>query len=442
MQSLIISILTLTSVATWAQSASAPRRDTPLLYANEVLELTVDQQDEYLAALRDFVEANQAGDPSFTQYLFDIFLDSSAAQAEDLIDIQARCEGNKIIDYNCMRYFTPALSQGKLGVCDPYNPKLGIVRCNNNGRVTDYQVNLETFPRSVRGKNQLAIDSAIRMGNTQIRADGPLPTNPNYKYTTENDEKTFPVRQRSGDGPTEASAPAPIGDARCFYGGFMIEAKKIKGKDGKETPNRCAPVRDLCAKEDPNMPIFPKVDDAFKGSICGKDPKNGKCPNGDQSSIRSNSPGNSEVVVCNPLLYGTKDNSAVYCVRQSKDASKECREKAKDNKNVKEILKKNPEAFNSMIRALDKQCGYQYLYSKKAGKREVVDTTAWHDTKDKAAFEKRQSELANRGGWATTAGKEDMMRTCKVLLDRAIEIAQGNAVLEKMVDSLAPEGTK
>jgi hypothetical protein len=378
---------------------------TRLLYADEVLRLPDVKQDQYFEALREFMNEEQAGDSTFTQFLFDFLLGQSAAYAFDVNNCKAMLDA-QAPDDDCINYVAARISAktGEWAECSIVGGN--VLKCPGRANVTVVNtIQLDRLKGAIKSRDKMI------PGSTPTLAGGGAPSSSNMPPNAKIDI----VKTKPGEAalaPTQAARPVPsekpsdehTGDVRCFFAGFLVEAKKIKSKNGTEIPNPCRPVRNICAAEDKDLPTYPKIDDEFKKSICSKGEEYGKCPNGKKSRIQSNgSTSNDAIVVCNPLLYGVNEKGAVHCVKKSKNASKDCQEKAKDNKSLKDLLAKNPKAFDSMVKALNKHCGYM---GEKTGD-----------------VDQKLEEASKKGGWSKT-GKEDMKETCKILQARVAEISK------------------
>jgi hypothetical protein len=120
------------------------------------------------------------------------------------------------------------------------------------------------------------------------------------------------------------------------------------------------------------------------------------------STIRNNSNQRNQVV-CNPVLYGLTAENAVICVPRSSTSSSACASKANNDK-LKELLKKKPHgvnAFGQMVDSINRECKPFW----KVGATEITENT---------------------GAAARTDDtyKDDFKKTCKVLLERALEIGE------------------
>lgn len=420
----------------------------PLFKTEDIRRLAPLHRAAYLEALRDFMSAEQAGNPSFVQHLFELLTSGTPSEAYTDAECQIQIS-NRVIKQGCYRYFMRKARSGELGSCaykiENYNFR---TNCTHPDLNLDTQYTFErpasplTTSTEVQGLTEALRESPtahrrwrerrIRSEQTEterreVKAEpAPIATAAAEEKPAEKkpaETPTQPAAEKKDEKRAPARAPARVADdpdekdtVRCFFGGFMI----MNHQGNKAS---CAPLTNICSA--PRAKTFPPLRD-LKAEFCSKDedPK-GICPNpkNQTPTIR----GIQDKVVCNPLLYGTDNDGAVHCVPATKNASQKCREKSKNGKDPFELLAKPKmgEAFDKMIEAIGKHCR---------------DTGVGATAADQAR-EERLREAARRGHWSER-GIDDMKETCKDLYLRVEELSKREGAPDRVKEAPAKLGTK
>ncbi|MFN7728672.1 MAG: hypothetical protein ACK5P7_05915 [Bdellovibrio sp.] len=534
-----------------------------LFDGTDVLKMTEQEQDEYLDAIREFMDKRQYRAPSFSQYFLDIIMGTSSAEAQVMAN-DCVVGGNVKNTPECRTSFISRVRSGGLGECregavsssgnfvnlicggntyqypsqdrssvvafltrSPYNSgaaqrevRAAVVGANSNepgfdpgnceqqiqrysstpfgpsndqlsrsprcynifierirsgalGHCTDaaqdWQVTRFSCARknaqgqdvvsvyqihhnTPAGKTQL--DGAIREGRVEAArieagraaaANDILPPSIPGAPPAAGQPATAtapPGGQPAASAVTPGGRPATQAQdaaratARCFFSGFAIA--RIENQP-------CVGITDLCAQNNRmqglsqvslNALIPCRTAEEKKKATCGDSSAAQAAPTSPAppiqpqaavpsasttvasagSTIRSNSQQGRQVV-CNPILYGTKPDGSVLCVPRSSTASAACGGIANDQK-LKELLKKAPhgeKAFGEMVDTINKECQPFWTVGATGGPTEKADA------------------IARTGDTNAT----DFKDTCKILLERALEIGEriasdNNAIKEKV----------
>ncbi|WII71358.1 hypothetical protein QJS83_12885 [Bdellovibrio sp. 22V] len=167
------------------------------------------------------------------------------------------------------------------------------------------------------------------------------------------------------------------GRLACIYAGWALQGS---GRDGK---GRCLPVSER------------EVMDASGKRVtysCKHPPSDG--------SISGNDGGDA-VVLCNPVIFGIKNNKPL-CIKRSKTATEDCTKLAGSAKDTLDFARNNPQEYRALVRRVDTLC--------------QQDETALREHFNKRGYGQRQISNAVK----------DLGSTCSHLRERMAELVDAN----------------
>lgn len=377
-----------------------------MMKAEVVLKMNDQERTEYFEALREFMAANSDKIPGVSQMLIDSLLGEQVAMAADNLRLPPECikgdeiQSGSVDNWACYSWFRSAARGGVLGECSGAvaEGKFSVITCGGktyrlprpserDARTQAQDMNSGWVPASR--------DAAAKRQQTANPAPGTSPSGRPEPAAAPGANPNDPYHNRDAGN-----------SARCFFGGFAI------ARDGNKP---CSPFQDLCA---PNLRMRGPKSDLLKEVMkCSTDEekKKARCggatapaPTGGATIKRSRAAGGNQIV-CNPVLYGLKDDGSVICVPRSGQASQKCAAEAKDDA-IKKLLQdaKGKLAFDSMLATLTFECRTHWRIEN-PGDVEQASVVA------------RSGNGESRDGDKSTTDFKD---TCKTLVDRVIQIGR------------------
>lgn len=401
--------------------------DYKLFDADDLKQMTPVEQEQYLEALRNFFEAREFQPPSFSAYFLDEILGGILGQAANVIIDNRSCNAiiadpsNPPLPRRCYGDLENALKAGTFQNCVPTNmiphedgaqQTVNIACGNRNWTVIGTSAYVGRMRCAAGRCPEQSSADAVR---PQAGAPAQSPPAPAGQTARQGSGTAAPGASRPGAAGGSPAAGTPGAgsrsardddhSSRCYYAGFGINRK-----DGA----KCSPIVDACNANHMGAPSLGTMKDALK---CSENPKRGICggsmgqaaaspaatapaAGGASNPIRGNSASGNKQVVCNPVLYGLK-NDVVICVPRNSKASESCGRAKNDDTLMKFIQKDGKAAFDQMIDSLNKECRAFWN----------VPTSG--------------SDLTEKAGAAPRSGDTnatDFKDTCKTLLQRALEI--------------------
>lgn len=399
-----------------------------MMKAEVVLKMNDQERTEYFEALREFFAANADKVPGVSQLMIDALLSRSVAQADDNEDL-AKCLDGTVVRRGtvgsvvCYSAFRSAAREGRLGECTSATTSIdestksyySVITCGGKtySLPRDTARDATSQARDMNGGWVPKSKEAIAK-NPQVAGTGQPPGTARPEQAT--NETTAP-------NPNDPYYNRDAGNsARCLFAGFAIAREKNKP---------CSPFQDLCDTNQrmrgPNSSLMREVmkctDEKEKAKArCG-----GSAPAAQRrTTIRNARATTGNQVVCNPVLYGLKDDGSVICVPRGGQASQKCAAEAKDDA-IKKLLQdaKGKLAFDSMLATLTFECRTHWRIEN-PGDVEQATVVA------------RGGNGESRDGDKSTTDFKD---TCKTLVDRVIQIGRkipevkGHETFKKMMSA-------
>lgn len=157
------------------------------------------------------------------------------------------------------------------------------------------------------------------------------------RVTNDRKVKEFHLRELSDVGSLKGNDNLDVdevtskGRLACVYAGWALQGS---GKDGG---GRCQPVSER------------EVIDASGKRVTYS------CKNPPSEGAISGNDGGDAVVLCNPVIFGVKDNKPL-CIKRSKTATEDCTKLAGPAKDTLDFARNNPQEYRALVRRVDTLC--------------------------------------------------------------------------------------